>query len=258
MYTQNLQAANTDSSEEYRIPRIIHQIWLGSQVPEQYRNWMESWTSLEGWEYRLWTDREVAELHLHNRELYDNSHNFGEKSDILRLEILQQFGGVYADIDYECLQPQMFEELHKKFDFYIGFEPLSMGSCRKFRIFKTCNAILAAAPHHPLLHDLITNMKANYYAYIHFGVVERTGPSYLTRIICQHEMTGAHAKRNAYLPSSFFYPVSYRDRMNYQHHSKRILQLFPEAAGVHFWEGSWRPTRSDYNTDLNCNEELYP
>lgn len=239
MYYRNIEEASNETPS-LRIPRTIHQIWLGSPVPAVFRNWMETWSSLQGWEYRLWTDKEIKDLFLYNRTLYDQSTNFGEKSDILRLEILEQFGGVYADVDLECLQPDIFEELHHSFDFYIGFEPLEHGFTNKFNIFKVCNAIIASAPHHPLLKDLIENLKANYLAYKKCcTAVQKTGPSYLTRIICEHELSGVHNKRNMYLPCTFFYPTSEPETRYLFQHPEIPATVAPETAGFHYWYGSW-------------------
>lgn len=239
MYYQNIEAAKEDRSS-LRIPRIIHQIWLGSPVPEMFRDWMASWMNLSGWEYKLWTEKEISELSLYNKTLYDSSSNFGEKSDIVRLEILAQFGGVYVDVDLECLDSQIFEELHHSFDFYIGFEPLEHGFVYKFNMFKVCNAILAAVPHHPLIQDLIENMKANYMAYKRCcNAVQKTGPSYYTRILCEHELSKAHSNRNMYLPCSFFYPISEPETRYFLQHPEEAVMIGNETAGFHYWFGSW-------------------
>ncbi len=238
MYYRNIQEA-AQSPTIIRIPRIIHQIWLGSPVPEEFSKWMSSWAMLKGWEYKLWTDKEVQQLRLHNQSLYDSPIPWVQKSDILRLELLQQFGGVYADVDLECLNPEMFEELHHSFDFYIAFEPQGHGYTRKFNVSKLCNAIIASAPGHPLIHDLVVNLRANYFAYKPLGsTIHLTGPSYLTRIICEHELAGAHKKRNMYLPSTFFYPLTEAEIIYWYQHPEAI-KLLPETAGIHYWYGSW-------------------
>lgn len=239
MYYRNIALAAQDQTS-LRIPRIVHQIWLGSPVPEVFRQWMESWMRLEGWEYRLWTEKEISELSLYNKCLYDASTNFGEKSDIVRLEILAQFGGVYVDVDFECLDPAIFEELHHSFDFYIGFEPLEHGFVYKFNMFKVCNAIIAAAPHHPLIQDLVENMKANYIAYTKCcNAVQKTGPSYYTRILCEHELAKAHTKRNMYLPCSFFYPTSEPETQYFFQNPTVSIIIGRETAGFHYWYGTW-------------------
>ena len=77
-------------------------------------------TSHTGWEHRLWTDAEVDLLgeDFRNRQAYLDAPNYGQKADILRYELLQTFGGLYVDVDMECLQS--FNHLHT-LAFYTGF-----------------------------------------------------------------------------------------------------------------------------------------
>jgi mannosyltransferase OCH1-like enzyme len=86
------------------IPKVFHFIWLGSCLPEKFTPLIDSWKCRHSsWEVKIWSDADVEQLSLTNRHLFDLSMNFGMKSDILRYEILQKFGGVYVDIDYECI-----------------------------------------------------------------------------------------------------------------------------------------------------------
>jgi inositol phosphorylceramide mannosyltransferase catalytic subunit len=240
IYERSMCELDNPSNDSYRIPPIVHQIWLGSPVPEKYKRWMESWAGIEGWKYILWTDKEVASLSMRNRDLYDNSKNFGEKADILRLELLHKFGGLYVDTDFECVNPALFDRFNKCFDFYIGFEPLEHGIIGKFNMFKMCNALMAAIPGHPLLKDLIENLKANYLAYKrHTGPIGTTGPSYVSRIICEYVESNVDAYRNLFLPSTFFYPFSVIDVRNYRVGTEDVLPIFQETLGIHYWNMSW-------------------
>ncbi len=105
---------------ECKIPKIIHQVWLGSPLPDEYKAFVQSWKDFHpDWEYILWTDEKVAhELQLDNQCYYDEAVNYGEKSDILKWELIYRFGGVYIDVDFECLQP--LDVLHYMYDFYTG------------------------------------------------------------------------------------------------------------------------------------------
>jgi len=70
------------------IPKIIHQIWLGSPLPEKYKQLQKSWLKYHpDWHYYLWTEKEIAAFGLTNQALYDATSNYGEKSDIARYEI---------------------------------------------------------------------------------------------------------------------------------------------------------------------------
>lgn len=118
LYARNIVLIKDSGlGHEYRIPRIVHQIWLGSPPPEKYREWMTTWMNWQGWTYRLWTDEDVRCRELYNQELYDRADNYGEKSDILRLEILLEHGGMYVDVDFECIRPDTFDALHRTWDF---------------------------------------------------------------------------------------------------------------------------------------------
>jgi len=55
-----------------RIPKIIHQIWLGSPLPDRCKVLQKTWKKYHpDWEYRLWTEKEIDEFGLKNRRLYD-------------------------------------------------------------------------------------------------------------------------------------------------------------------------------------------
>ena len=58
LYVRNYMIPN---SKDYgTLPKIIHQIWLGGQLPEKYRAWSESWKKFNpDWQYILWTDEDV-------------------------------------------------------------------------------------------------------------------------------------------------------------------------------------------------------
>ena len=134
---------NAPMAQTPRIPKIIHQIWLGSPVPQQFNKYINSWKNNHpDWEYRLWADDDIVAFGLYNQEMYDEAENYGEKSDIARYEILERFGGVYVDIDFECLQP--LDALHHMYDFYIGIQPLDT------RYVQVNNALIGSIPGHDI------------------------------------------------------------------------------------------------------------
>lgn len=218
------------------IPKIIHVIWLGSEIPEKYAQWQNTWKSL-GWEYRLWTDKDVKKLSLVNRKLYDASRSFGEKSDILRIELLYQFGGLYVDTDFACLNPAYFDLFHRCLDFYIGVEPL------EYQSVGLGNAIIGSNAGHPFLLELIQKLPENYRLNKGRSAVDTTGPYYVTKTMVNHlKASEENMSSIAIFPSSFFYPLRYREitkmqRLNFSF--VHLSDLPPETCAIHFWEGSW-------------------
>ena len=96
---------------EHGIPHKIHQIWIGSELPEKYKNWCASWKKLNpSWEYKLWNENDILNILSGTiRQVFLESKNPGAKSDIARYAILEKEGGIYYDTDFECIKP--LEEL---------------------------------------------------------------------------------------------------------------------------------------------------
>lgn len=221
---------STLSLDAYKIPRIIHQIWLGGTLPEKYQAWVKTWQNWKDWDYYLWTDENVKTLTLYNAELYETANNYGEKSDILRYEILHQLGGLYIDIDVECVHPNFFEFAHQNYSFYVGIEPVERKS-----IFSTGNAVLASAPHHPLMECIVTSLPLHVEDYVKKNphslsqeTVKKTGPHYMHQII--YENIELLMQEGVIFPPTFFFPPV---------KCRPPLYLWPETVAIHYWEGSW-------------------
>jgi len=171
-----------------RIPRTIHFIWLGEQpIPSHFKfemddkvgadwsrckddtdikpwnacmsSWLEHHPPSFDWTIRLWTETEVkstflddtSEYTMTNRVTYEyalSKQNYGLASDILRLELLSIFGGVYADIDYLCLAP--LDDLHSAATFYCG---ASNVGCVEIN-----NGLMASAAGHTVVQRMMKDI----------------------------------------------------------------------------------------------------
>jgi mannosyltransferase OCH1-like enzyme len=200
-------------SDHPRIPKIIHQIWLGGPVPDKFKSWMESWKIMHpDWKYILWTDADIKNFRPYVQNLLSKSHNFGQKADILRYEILYQFGGVYADVDCECLMP--FDLLNHCYDFYVGITIPS-------RTILIENSILACTPGHPIMRAFIESIK-EVRCQTNFDIFDSTGPRHITRIFQQ--IAPCIRDRIIVFPPTFFSSKS---------------GIGPETFVAHYCTGSW-------------------
>ena len=109
------------SERQYNIPLKIHFIWLGSFLPEKYKENILTYKTYNlDYEINLWTDceplislnnlngihiRDVNSLKMNNRDLFDSETNYGFKSDILRYEVVYTEGGIYTDTDSVAVKP---------------------------------------------------------------------------------------------------------------------------------------------------------
>ena len=229
MYEKN-NLSKIKPSEVVKIPKIIHVIWINGEiddcsVPKELRKYLFTWVKYHpGWEFKLWTDADVAKMKLYNQDLYDDARNFGMKSDILRCEIIYKYGGVYVDVDLECLKP--LDLLHHTYDFYIGLQPLDS------RFLQVGSGILAAKPGHSILKHVITTMGENYKQ--NKGAPEQTGPKHFTRAF--FNIVGTLDTIDIAFPATYFYPLgAYEKGIN----RKRWEDL--GAYAVHWWGKTWMP-----------------
>jgi inositol phosphorylceramide mannosyltransferase catalytic subunit len=208
--------------EDLKIPKIIHQIWLGSELPEQYKEFQQSWlVHHPDWEYKLWTDADVSSFSFKNKELFDEARNFGQKADIWRYEILEKFGGVYIDTDFECLKP--LDSLHYAFDFYAGLPALGANGVQ------VAIGIIGAVPHHHILQAAVALMNKTR----GIGpIIVTTGPIFFTNV-CKH-LAGKTGMIDIILPASYFYPRTYEQPRHPMNAWRRT-----ESFAVHHWAGSW-------------------
>ncbi len=152
MDTRNLRRISSKKRSQIsatkQIPKILHQIWIGPDpIPPACQRWMDGWKDLHpDWEYRLWTDENLPEMSTNSWDVYHKTETYAGKADILRYEIIKQFGGLYVDVDFECFKP--LNDLVNNASF-LGVWPV------KGRI---CNGIFAASPHHPILQRTVKNL----------------------------------------------------------------------------------------------------
>ena len=213
-------------SRTLKIPKIIHQIWIGKELPQAFVQFQRTWQIYHpDWEYRLWTQHDINSLNLRNREFVLQSRNPGEISDLMRYEILYQYGGVYLDVDYECLRS--LDPLHYLYDFYIGIQPLDSG------LVQLGIGIIGAAPGHPILNECIEHVKDGWgNKQLEQKATARTGPIYCTKIFYAHANRASTC--DIALPASFFYPLGSKET-----ECKRLAWVQEGAFAVHHWAKSW-------------------
>ena len=235
------QYAHLTAEADLRIPKIIHQIWLGSPLPEEFRALQQSWVEYHtnrGWMYKLWTDEDVAQLQLYNQQFYDATDNYGVKSDILRWELLYNYGGVYIDTDYECLRS--LDELHYTYDFYTALQPLDT-------LFVQLGAALVGSrPGHPILQHCIETIK---YDWHHKGAPKKTGPVHFTKSF--YAVAGKNGSKDIAFPAFYFYPLGCSETID-----NRVTWVHRGAFAVHWWAKSWMPKQYRPALSRNIDNEF--
>jgi mannosyltransferase OCH1-like enzyme len=154
------------------IPRIFHQIWLGPDpVPEEFAVYQQTWLARHpAWELRVWTEQNLPQ-DLRRPEARERLRVPAERSDILRLEVLWRQGGVYVDMDFECLRP--LEPLLDGVDFFSAY--IERGRIN--------NALIGSVPGHPILDRALAELRPReFYGYDKWAA----GPLFLDRIVSEY------------------------------------------------------------------------
>lgn len=149
--------------KEFIIPKKVHFVWLGpKEYPERSRGYLKAFIDMHpNWEWFFWTDKEHSEIDTRVKQriinetylgeyqdLYLDSDNFGEKSDLLRLVILQKEGGLY--VDHDVCPRRAFTALHQNYDFYTGLQNLGNHVMTLSTVVR--NSIIGAKADHPIIH----------------------------------------------------------------------------------------------------------
>ena len=201
------------------------------------------------WEYKLWTDEDLHELvqdhYPELEELYLSYPNPVQRADMGRYLVLDHCGGVYADIDTECLSP--LDPITDDARVILAEEPVehhhhatSLGLDHFF-----FNGVMASPKGHPFWKHLIAILVRSRHASRY--VIESTGPVVLTSAVDTFENPDRLALHSCHI----FNPLTDKGR-------RSKAQLFGDYAHLHFcnhyWSGSWfRPSKPKRGTRLKRN-----
>lgn len=134
------------------IPQILHYCWIGgSPLPELAVKCIASWKEhMPNWEYMRWdeTNFDIASAPLYVRQAYE-ARKYAFVSDYVRLWALEQFGGLYLDVDFEVFRP--FDDLMDKYPAFAGYE----GSKRQ----PVMMGVIASEPHGAWVRDMLSTYK---------------------------------------------------------------------------------------------------
>jgi mannosyltransferase OCH1-like enzyme/predicted O-methyltransferase YrrM len=200
-----LATSLTAAGASAKIPRILHQVWLGgAPLDSVARDWQRKLRELHpAWEYRLWTDETIRQLPI--AELLPLCRSPSSASNVVRLAAIAIFGGVYLDCDCEPLRP-----LNDLLDCGAFAAPEEQDSL--------CNAVFGAAAGHSWIQWQIINL-----------------PHYVSRDPPWGPKLMSAAPRDGLtiMPTTYFYPFLWRT-------PQAMRRAAPETYVIHHWNLSWQ------------------
>jgi mannosyltransferase OCH1-like enzyme len=211
-----------------RIPRIIHFMWLDKKEydneepmvrQELYGNYIAGWKEKHpDFRFIFWNRRKVEDLwsqpeYAQWRPLYMKLQQHIEKCDLTRYIILQHYGGVYIDLDFQCHKP-ITPLLQRQI--LITYEPTEHGRELLF------NGFLGSVPKHWLWPGFL-----NYIQRTYSGMdiaVDSTGPRAFGRYAKEINLEGFHPEY--YIDNCLILPL-----VNASHASNLVSKPCTEKYG---------------------------
>jgi len=222
------------------IPTTLHQLWKTEDVPARFTTLRETWRKRNpSWDIRLWTDRDLDELvstrYPELLELYRGYEAPICRADLGRYLVLETFGGIYADLDCECLKP--LDPLLAGLAFVVGVEPdvhRHDGLVERSGLDKVlCPSFIACEPGHPFWPHVRDHARQ---AFGQGGILDQTGPFMLTRA---YHAYGEKAALTI-LPAETLYPFDKFQCWDGRVHDLTVWERDSREAYVaHYWDGGW-------------------
>ena len=238
------------------IPNIIHQTWKNEDLPPDWASYAESWKTYHpAWEYRFWTDADnralIAGSYPELLAVYDAYPYAILRADLARYCMLHRFGGVYVDMDIECLQP--IESLTKGRDCFAVLEPDAQAAHLGMSALVS-NAFLGASPGHPFFAAVLKAIaRETRQAVSHRDVLDLTGPLCITRVLRSTEGLDVDLldSRVAF-PLTALTPELRCLQLKEPGHEAAREKLIAEGSyALHYWANTWVGTLAGelVNTD---------
>jgi mannosyltransferase OCH1-like enzyme len=198
------------------IPKIFHNIWLGKkQIPEEFITYCNNWKKLHpDWEYKLWTDNDLENIDPYIVDFLDQTLTFSSKSNVLRSYIIYEYGGIYADTDFDW---------NKSLNTFLTYDAFIPKPTSEFYN----SAIFGAVPKHPWLKFMLDILPE------YIDKPPPWGPEWFTKSLIDYDR-----KNLIIVPRKYFYPFLWFE-------SKKPANHFPNSYGVHYWYKSWKKEYAD-------------
>lgn len=209
------------------IPKIIHFVWVGpKEISDFNKNeCMSSWEKLNpGFEFKFWNENNIDKNIPYINSALKNK-KWANVSNLVRLQMVYKYGGVYLDTDVKVLKPfKILLDNNCFFGFQLKFHETHWVN----------NAIFGAKKNHWLIGELINSLLSQFDGN---ESADLSSPVLVTTILKKYGLTKYMDKPQkikdvTLYPVEYFYPFTWEDK-----NLKKYIK--PNTITIHFWEKRW-------------------
>lgn len=219
--------------------KIIHQVWFDNiqsrretkKAFKKYEPYRQTWIKKNPtWYYHVWNKEESKKF---MKMFYPDFLDLFKKykysiqcCDAIRYFILHRYGGLYVDMDSECLKP--LDDMRNKYNkdiYFVETQNTVVG-------FGVSNCLMFSTPNHPfwksLFIELAQSINTPWYYTRHMIILYSAGPAFINRMYHKYK----YQYKLSYLPSKYFNPISLNiDLLTID---KSYVYI------IHHYESSWK------------------
>ena len=227
------------------VPRIIHQVWIGGEPPNEIAKYLKTVPKVNSsFEYFLWDEQKL--LNDFCKQFPDQKDTISQlldlqifnaaKVDLIRFIILLEIGGVYIDADFEFLNP--IPHLFLESEVILAAEP-----------FGITNALIGMTPQHPLAINLVEQIWSNicHMSITSSNIVSTTGPVQLQKVIKSFDLYNKY--KTFIFPPHALGLVPFQKRIflkKFYNNSNFNDNLPADIIAVHHYQNSWKTDNNSF------------
>ena len=219
------------------IPKIIHYCWLGkAPLPPLVAQCLASWHKhMPDWQYMRWDESnyDIATAPLYVRQAY-KARKFAFVSDYVRLWALEQYGGLYIDVDFEVFRP--FDNLMDRGPAFAGYE----GSKRQ----PVMMGVIASEPHGAWVRDMLATYEERSFIKPDGSFDITPNTSYFTDRLETQGFVADGVEKDVFVNGTFLlhvYPVHYFCPVLTTGEDVRTVETYCEHRGESSWaQQTWK------------------
>lgn len=206
------------------IPKVIHYCWFGGNpLPEIAKKCLESWkTYCPDYKIVEWNEKNFdINAWDYVREAYEEK-KWAFVSDVVRLYVLVNYGGIYMDTDVEVissLDPLL------KYEAVSGFESQTA----------VPTGLMGSIPHQELFEELLSEYKNVHFKKADNSIDMTTNVTRITNTCLKYGLkpnnTLQTIKGLTLLPKDYLCPKDFESK---------IITITKNTLTIHHFDGSWR------------------
>lgn len=230
------------------IPKTIHYIWFGGKpLPELAEQCIASWQKhMPDWQIMRWDETTLKksncwldQMPLYVQQAYA-ARKFAFVSDYIRLWALEQYGGLYMDVDFLVFRP--FDDLMDKYPAFAGYE----GSKRQ----PVMQGVIASEPHGAWVRDMLATYDTRTFIKEDGSYDMTPNTAYFTDRLEAEGFNADGVEKDVYVNNEFFlhvFPVYYFCPVLTTGEDLRMSVTYCEHKGVSSWaQKTWKAKLLDF------------